>query len=111
MARDLYDLALSSHPSEVPFGIVAETNVANNLVAIQMLHAFAQMNMQMTPRVIVVHVFLDAHVQTTNRIDNVFGRVKPQDHIIIEGGTPSVLEPLFPSAAGPPSPYASLILP
>ncbi len=90
--HDAHDLLLTLHTARVAAPVVAEAAVRDGLLAVHViLLAAHEMDVQVAPRVVVVHRLVGNYVDAADRVDELFGRIDAQGDVAIEARDPEEL--------------------
>ncbi len=79
----LQRLLLAPHPSDVGLGVVAEPHVALHLLAVQVLAPLLQVDVELPPVVIIVHVLLDIDRDPIDGVHEMLHRPELDQHIVV----------------------------
>ncbi len=80
----LNKLLLAAHASEIRLGVVAKTRIAHRLLPIEALSALLQVDMQVAPVVVIVHILLDIDDHAAHGIDHVLGAIHLDDDVVVD---------------------------
>jgi hypothetical protein len=66
-----------------PVVAMTVSDKADRLVAVQVLQSGFEMDMEVAPVVVIVHLMFHIHVDTTERVHQLLGSVYAEDYIIV----------------------------